>query len=86
METPRQVTARILFAKTKAPCTDAKLGKKMADYLANALPDEQMKKMQHHIGCCTSCAVFEANMINLKATLRAMPHAAKPPAKKRTLH
>jgi hypothetical protein len=69
----KQDSPQVSFAKTKAPCTDVKLGKLMADYLANALPVAQMKKVQHHLGSCTSCAVFEANMTNLKAALRTLP-------------
>ena len=62
--------AAIAFATTTAKCTNPIIGKQLADYFANMMPADQMRKVHEHIEGCTQCAVVAANWMSLKAALR----------------
>jgi hypothetical protein len=69
------------FAKTAAQCIDKGLADRLADYIADNLPPEQMEEVHQHTLLCTECAVVMANWRNLKAALKHYTLSAERPIK-----
>lgn len=69
MDTKQQAAGEVLWARTDAPCVNAKQGRLLGRYLGKDLSPKQQQAFERHMDECLACQITVLNWEHLRKAL-----------------